>query len=152
MPTKSKSYLIRSPKNKKEFDAYYMLRWEVLRKPLGGSLESTKDEFESKSYHVIAITSKGEILGVGRLHDINNESCQIRYMAIKDKYRNLGIGRGIVINLIEQAQKENKKKIILHSRENSVNFYKKNGFIHISKSHLLFNKIQHYLMQLKLEK
>jgi N-acetylglutamate synthase-like GNAT family acetyltransferase len=152
MPAKLKSYIIRNPKTKKEFENYYMLRWEVLRKPLGKSLDSIKDEHETNSFHVIAIASSGEILGVGRLHNLNDESCQIRYMAIKDKYRNLGIGRGIVINLIEQAQKENKKKIILHSRENSVNFYKKNGFIHISKSHLLFNKIQHYLMQLKLEK
>ena len=150
MPIKSKSYLIRSPKNKKEFDAYYMLRWEVLRKPLGGSLESTKDEFESNSYHVIAIASKGEILGVGRLHDINNESCQIRYMAIKSRYRNFGIGKSIIINLINKAQKKSKKNIILHSREHTISFYKKNGFVLIKKTHLLLDKIQHYLMQLNL--
>ena len=46
-----------------------------------------------------------------------------------------------------KAKSKGKKKVILHSRENTVDFYKKNGFSLIKKSHIIFNSIQHYLME-----
>ena len=84
-------YCIRVPETKIELDSYYRLRWEILRKPLGQSINSTKDEFEKDSYHLIAITNEKKIIGVGRLHNVDQNTAQIRYMAINKKFRGNGI-------------------------------------------------------------
>jgi ribosomal protein S18 acetylase RimI-like enzyme len=39
------------------------------------------------------------------------------------------------------------KKIILHAREVALGFYEKLGYQLVNKSHLLFDEIQHYLME-----
>ena len=140
-------YCIRVPETKIELDSYYRLRWEILRKPLGQSINSTKDEFEKDSYHLIAITNKKIIIGVARLHKVDQNTAQIRYMAIDKKFRGNGIGTKILLTLISKASKDKIKKIFLHSREEAVSFYKKNNFKLIKKSHLLFNTIQHYYME-----
>ena len=131
-------YYIRIPENKMELDSYYRLRWEILRKPLGQSINSTKDEFEKDSYHLIAVTDKKKIIGVGRLHNADKNTAQIRYMAINKKFRGNGIGTKILLMLKNKASKDKIKKIFLHSREEAVSFYKKNDFKLIKKSHLLF--------------
>ena len=140
---------IKSPKTKKDFNNYYYLRWFVLRKEFEDDLEVCKDELENDSSHIMAVYNK-KVLGVGRIHKIDTESSQIRYMAIDSNFRGFGIGNLILSELIKIARLEKKKYIILHSRENAVEFYKKNKFKLIKKTHLLYDKIQHYLMQKEL--
>ena len=48
-----------------------------------------------------------------------------------------------------QLKKKN-KQIILHARENAINFYLKNGFKLGQKTHILFGEVQHYLMKITL--
>ena len=140
-------YKIRNPETDKEFLDYYRLRWKILRKPLGENIESIKDKFEEDSFHLIAITKDKKIVGVGRLHYTNIRSCQIRYMAVDDEYRGKRIGQNILSKLIKEGLKNKVEKIFLHSRREAVDFYRKNRFKLIKKSHLLFNKIQHYYME-----
>ena len=135
-----------SPKSKTDFKNYYHLRWFILRKEFDSNIESSKDEFENISNHIMASYNK-KIIGVGRMHTLNSESSQIRYMAVDNDYRRYGIGTLILSKLIDIATISGKKNIILHSRENAVKFYEKNDFVLIEKSHLLYNKIQHYLMK-----
>ena len=135
-----------SPKSKKDFKNYYYLRWLILRKEFDNNLELSKDEFENSSKHIMVAYNK-KVIGVGRIHALNNQSSQIRYMAVDNNYREHGIGTLILSKLISLATLSGKKYIILHSRENAIEFYEKNGFILIKKSHLLYNKIQHYLMK-----
>ena len=53
----------------------------------------------------------------------------------------------VSLNHLESYAIQNKVcKIILNARENAVDFYIKNGYKINEKSHLLFNKIQHWLM------
>jgi hypothetical protein len=63
------NYFIRSPKNKKQWDDYLLFRWEMLRKPLGMSMDSLKDDLENSSYHIIALEEdQKSIVGSGRVH------------------------------------------------------------------------------------
>jgi len=94
---------IQPPKTKKDFNDYYYLRWFVLRKDFEDNLESSKDELEGNSFHVMALY-KGEVIGVGRIHKIDNQSSQIRYMAIDCNYRGFGIGNLILLKLIKNAK------------------------------------------------
>tara|TARA_B100000029_G_scaffold341048_1_gene333319 strand:+ start:517 stop:966 length:450 start_codon:yes stop_codon:yes gene_type:complete len=141
------NYKIRNPENDIEFSEYFKLRWKILRKPLGKSIESIKDEFENDSFHLIAIMPDKRIIGVGRLHYAGQNSCQIRYMAVDDKFRGNGIGQSILLELIKEGLKNNVENIFLHAREEALEFYGKNKFKIVKKSHLLFNKIQHYYME-----
>ena len=137
---------IQSPKTEEDFNNYYYLRWFVLRRDFENDLELSKDKFEENSSHIMAVYNQN-VIGVGRIHKLNDGNSQIRYMATDSKYRGSGVGSLILSELIDIAVLNKQKKIILHSRENAVEFYKKNGFSLIRKSHLLFNKIQHYLME-----
>ena len=141
------NYKVRNPKNDQEYLDYFKLRWEVLRKPFGQTLESIKDEFEKDSFHLIAITKNNEVIGVGRLHYTEQSACQIRYMAVDSKYRGHKIGQHILSELIKEGLKNKVEKIFLHAREEALDFYGKNKFRLIKKSHLLFNKVQHYYME-----
>ena len=142
---------IRFPKTQKDFNDYYYLRWFILRSQFEKDLESSKDQLEKDSYHIMALYDE-KVVGVGRIHKISSKKSQIRYMAVDSDYRGFGIGKLILTELINIAISNNQKYIILHSRENAIEFYKKNNFILIKKSHLLYNKIQHYLMKKDLSK
>tara|TARA_B100000686_G_C16548109_1_gene841031 strand:+ start:86 stop:529 length:444 start_codon:yes stop_codon:yes gene_type:complete len=137
---------IKSPKTEKEFNAYYYLRWFVLRKKFEKNIDSSKDELENCSSHIMAIYNQN-VIGVGRIHKTDDKNSQIRYMAIDSNFRGFGVGNLILEKLIHIARLEKQKYVILHSREEAIGFYKKNNFRLIEKSHLLYNEIQHYLMQ-----
>ena len=59
----------------------------------------------------------------------------------------MNLGNTIIEKLELLARNKKSSKIILHSRDNAVKFYEKNGFIVIEKSYLLFDEIQHFLME-----
>ena len=144
------SYIIRQPKSGKDYELYYNLRWELLRKPYHQIKGSEMDEYEKKAYHLMITDLSNKVIGVGRLHKIENKSdesiAQIRYMGILDEYQNNGLGTKILSRLEKYAYDNNFNKIILHSRENAINFYKKNGYEVIKKTHILYDSIQHWMM------
>ena len=143
-------YDIRSPETIQECENYYFLRWKILRSEFSDDIDSAKDDIEHDSYHIAVFDDKDKVLGVGRLHHVDEEKSQVRYMAVDSNFRCHRFGSKILLNLIENAKSNNKKYIVLHARKNAVNFYKKNGFELIEKTHLLFGKIQHYLMKISL--
>lgn len=138
--------IIRSPLHKHEYDAYYTLRWQILRAPWGQDKGSEKDKLEDDAIHRIAIVDQ-QIIAAGRLHFVDKTTAQIRYMAISDNLQNQGIGKLILQSLEKVAKEKNIPLIILHAREAVVDFYKNQGYQLLEKSHLLFNEIQHYKMQ-----
>ena len=137
---------IKEPKTEKEFDAYYNLRWRVLREPWNQPKGSEKDELEGNSFNVMACDENDKVIGVGRLHFNNDNEAQIRYMAVALEYEKQGVGSSILEALEKHAIEKNCKTIILHARENAVGFYQKKGYELLGKSYLLFGSIQHYRM------
>ena len=140
-----------SPKTEDEFYKYYLLRYNILRKPWKQHPGSEKEESDKNSIHRMLIDSKnGNALAVGRLHFNSNDEGQIRYMAVNNDAQGRGLGTQMIVELESIARKESIKWIILQARENAVPFYKNNGYEIIKKTHLLFNEIQHWLMKKKL--
>lgn len=136
--------MIKSPNTEQEFNDYYNVRWEILRKPWDQPIGSEKDEREEDSYHIAAFDDNNKVLGVGRLHLNNPDEAQIRYMAMKQKGK--GIGSKIVKALEEHAKELNAKYIILNARENAVNFYLNNGYEIVKQGFVLYG-IQHSVMR-----
>ena len=138
---------IKQPQSEKEFEAYYDLRWRVLRQPWQQPRGSEKDELENESFHIMACDKNNNVVGAGRLHFNNEREAQIRYMAVVPEYEKQGIGTLILEALEQHAKENNCKTIMLHARENAVGFYQKKGYELLEKSHLLFDSIQHYRMR-----
>ncbi len=138
------------PQTSEEFDDYYELRWIVLRKPWKQPKGSEKDEFENNSTHIMACIGK-EIVGVGRIHLKSKEKMQIRYMAVKEKYRSKGIGTLVLKELEKRAKNKQIKYIVLNARENALQFYIRNGYSIVGKGDTLFDNINHWIMQKDLD-
>ena len=137
---------IYTPQTPKEFQQYYDLRWQILRKPWRQAKGSEQDELEKESIHRMAIADK-KIVAVGRLHFANDFTAQVRYMAVAKEYEKQGYGKAILKSLEEFAKEKKVKLILLHARESALGFYENQGYTILKKSHLLFNEIQHYEMQ-----
>ena len=124
--------LFKTPSNSEEFKNYDLFRWEILRKPIGKSIESLKDEYEDSSYHLIGVIDN-KIIACGRLHFNNAYEAQIRYMAIDEHFQRKGIGVKVIELLEAEAKKKQINKIILNARNHVIEFYKKSGYKAVRK-------------------
>jgi len=138
-----------SPKTKHEFEDYFELRWRILRKPWNEPQGSEQDDDEDSSYHLMA-TENDKVIGVARLQIINNNSAQLRYMAVDNNHQKQGVGRSVIEHLEAYAKQHGVSELFLHARDNALLFYKKLGYEITEKSYLLFNSVQHYKMCKKL--
>ena len=124
--------LFKSPSSSEEFKEYDLFRWEILRKPLGKSIKSLKDEYEDSSYHLIGVIDN-KIIACGRLHFNSDNEAQIRYMAIDENFQKKGIGVKIIELLEAEAKKKQINKIVLNARNHVIKFYAKSGYRAVRK-------------------
>ena len=124
--------LFKSPSSSEEFKEYDLFRWEILRKPIGKSIGSLKDEYEDSSYHLIGVIDN-KIIACGRLHFNSDNEAQIRYMAIDENFQRKGIGVKIIELLEAEAKKKQINKIVLNARNHVIKFYSKSGYRAVRK-------------------
>ena len=136
----------RIPSDSKEFQAYDLFRWKILRKPIGKSIESLKDEFEDLAFHLIGVKNN-KIVSCGRLHFNNEDEAQIRYMAVEEGLQGNGLGKKILFLLEKKAQEKNAKKIILNARDHVIRFYEKSGYKILKKFNGSDTGIPHTTME-----
>ena len=122
------NYLLKSPENKDEWDRYLLFRWEMLRKPLGMSMDSLADSIEEESFHLMGIDEEGNVIASGRVHFNTADEAQIRYMAVDDNFKRQGIGSEIVTKLERYALSKKAVTITLNARENAISFYLSLGY------------------------
>ena len=137
---------ILQPKTKSDITAYLNLRWQLLRKPWNQPKGTEIDKFEDEAIKVMA-KHKTKIVGVGRIHKVENNIWQIRYMAVIPEYQGKQVGKKILLELEYLAKRQNAKEIFLNSRETAVDFYKKNGYEIESEGKTLFDSIKHFKMK-----
>lgn len=140
---------VRVAKNKQELEAIIELRYEILRKPWMQPASTASDELEDSSINAY-IAQNEEVIACGRLQKNDDGKGQVRYMAVRADQQGKGLGRDILKFLEEQAALLGIGCVELQARENALDFYKKEGYVVIEKSFLLWGQIQHYLMQKQL--
>ena len=139
----------RSPASQQEWQRYYELRWRILRAPWqsGGP---DRDETDATSTHRMVCQPDGTVVAVGRLHQVDNDTAQIRFMAVEPGKQRRGYG-SLLLNSLEQAASSMQlNTVILQAREAAVPFYQRHGYSVAEKTFLLFDEIQHYLMRKEL--
>jgi predicted GNAT family N-acyltransferase len=143
----SESIKIIEPQTDQQFEAYYLLRFEVLRKPWDQPRGSEKDSQENECIHFMAVNRADEVLGVCRLQFNSAEEAQLRYMGVKENTQGIGLGKMLISHAETIASRKGAKYMILQAREIAVPFYKKCGYEIVEKSFLMWDEIQHYLMR-----
>lgn len=140
---------IRSPQSPQEWEAYFDLRYRLLREPWGQARGSERNEGDALAKHY-ALYDENQLLAVGRMDEQENRWVQIRFFAVETYCQGKGIGNLLMKQLINDARINGIVGITLQARENAVNFYQKLGFQVVQKTHILFGEIQHFEMELLL--
>jgi len=110
-----------------EYCAERMLRWEVLRKPLGmppGSEALPEDEL---SLHLVALQGK-KVVGCVCFHQENETHGRIYQMAISEDYQGSGFGRKLIYTLENSLIKRGIRDVYLYARLESEGFYQRMGY------------------------
>ena len=140
----------REPRTREEWQSYYDLRWRILRAPWQ-STGPERDETDDVSIHRMVCRADGRVLAVGRLHRIDKGTGQIRFMAVDSDQQRKGYGSLLLSSLEAAASDLNLTVIMLQARENALPFYEHHGYRVKEKTFLLFDEIQHYLMEKTLD-
>ncbi|MER2494322.1 bifunctional GNAT family N-acetyltransferase/thioesterase [Catenovulum sediminis] len=121
-------YQIIIPKSDADFEKYYKLRWQIIKKPFGAPLGAEKDEYDSLAEHRMICDKDGQVLAVGRLHFVSQDEAQIRHVAVSDECRGKGLGSIILTTLEQAARRQNAKRVITFSRADTVTFFERCGY------------------------
>jgi GNAT superfamily N-acetyltransferase len=140
------------PRTAAELEAYFELRWLVLRAPWGEPRGSERDETEASAHHVTARLADGRLVGVGRLHLRSASEAQIRYMATAEGHRRAGVGRAVAERLEALAASLHVSRIVLAARDEAVGFYRRLGYRELGPGHVLFGTVAHTRMAKNLER
>lgn len=135
-----------SPEIPELWEKYLDLRYTILRQPWGQTRQSTTDDGESRSLHLMIVDDNDEAIAAGRLEFIELGKAKIRSMAIRSDQQGKGWGRIVVRKLEAAALELNIHEIILDAREPAVGFYQKLGYADLGPSYLLFGQIPHRKM------
>lgn len=137
---------LRSPQTAEEWQAYYYLRWQVLRAPWQQPPGSEQDELENQAYHLMLLTEQGDVAAVGRLHRLGPAAAQVRYMAVAPQHQGKGAGGRLLAALELQAVQWGCEAVRLNARDSALAFYQRNGYQQIGAAPALYG-IAHFVMQ-----
>lgn len=137
---------IRKPITPKEWDDYYNMRYNILRKPLNQPLGSERNDGDLAGQH-FALYENKIIRAIARLDKSGEGISQVRFVAVNTESRGKGFGKLIMNALEVHSENGGNTKMILHARDYAVDFYLKLGYTKIDKSYKLYDVLQHYLME-----
>ena len=137
---------IRTPITPKEWEQYYALRYDVLRKPLNQPIGSERNDGDLKGI-LFALFEDGMMRAIARLDKVDDETAQVRFVAVDTVVQGKGFGKLIMDAVEAKSIARGDKKMILHARDYALPFYLRLGYSEIEKSYKLFDLLQHYLME-----
>lgn len=137
---------IRTPITPKEWEQYYALRYDVLRKPLNQPLGSERNDGDLTGIH-FALYENGMLRAIARLDKTDEITAQTRFVAVDTVAQGKGFGKLIMDAVEAKSIARGDKKMILHARDYALPFYLRLGYTEIEKSYKLFDVLQHYLME-----
>jgi predicted GNAT family N-acyltransferase len=132
----------------KEYQQMVKLRMQILRQPLG--LTFTKEELEKEKDNIlIAAFDEEEMLGCCMLTKVDNQTLQLRQMAVNNNLQGKGIGASIMSFAENISRDRGYKKLIMHARDTAIGFYEKFGYKVVGNEFTEVN-IAHHIMEKKL--
>lgn len=136
---------VKKPVSEQDWDAYYDLRYRILREPLGKERGSERNEGDETGVH-FTLVENNELIAVARLDSVDETVCQARFVAVESHLQGKGYGRKIMTALENEALNLGYQKLILHARDYALPFYERLGYTLVGPSYKLFDVLQHFEM------
>ena len=105
----------------------YAIRQKVFIEEQGVPQEMEIDELDPIAWHALAFRGN-QCIGTGRLTEVAQNTGQIGRMAVLASFRGNGVGKAILMHLIDLAVSQKMSSISLHSQVSAIPFYEKFGF------------------------
>ncbi|MEA2078193.1 MAG: GNAT family N-acetyltransferase [Candidatus Marinimicrobia bacterium] len=105
------------------YEESIILRNRVLIEPFDRPESCADFDFPEKDIYISAFDND-TLIGTVILTPLDNKTVQMRQMAVDGAYQGQGIGRAIAEEFERVVVREGYSRIILHSRESAVPFYK----------------------------
>lgn len=83
------------------------------------------DEGDEVSTHAVAYDEQGQPVATGRLLPDGH----VGRMAVSQSLRGMGIGKQVLIALLDHARQDGHKELVLHAQTHAIPFYERQGFI-----------------------
>ena len=110
-----------------DYEAMINLRLKVLLEPIGINREYINIEKE-KNDVLIGLLNNHLLIGCCILTKIDNDTIQLRQMAVLNEFQKLGSGRQIIAYAELVAKEKGYKIIMMHARDAVLEFYNKCGY------------------------
>ena len=131
------------------YEQMQALRWRVLLEPIGVPKSYMNPERE-KNDLLIAAFEKENLVGCCILSHIDNETVQLRQMAVDNTKQHNGVGRAIVSFAERLALEKGYSVLMMHARDQVIPFYEKCGY-HIADEGFTEVGIPHHRMEKSLQ-
>ena len=103
------------------------------------------DEGDEVSTHAVAYDEQGQPVATGRLLPDGH----IGRMAVSQSLRGKGIGKQVLVALLEHARQDGHEELVLHAQTHAVPFYEQQGFI-VEGEEFIEADMSHRLMRRRL--
>jgi N-acetylglutamate synthase-like GNAT family acetyltransferase len=138
--------VIKTPKSRDDFKAYYALRYKVLREPWGHPKGTEKDDFEPISEHFMAVDENtSEVLGVIKLFEKAPGVGQASHLAVAKEHQHKGVGKFLVEVVEKRARERGFKTLGAMARVTATAYFEKYGYHvaglpvpHLGTTHLVW--------------
>ena len=132
-----------------EYREIVRLREDVLRRPLGLTLE--EDELETERPHIhIGAFEEDQLLGCCMLVRETDHTVRLRQMSVMDTLQGKGVGRALMNFAENIARDQGYKHLIMHARKHAIGFYEKMGY-KVTSTEFTEVSIPHVVMEKSLD-
>lgn len=126
----------------------YRIRDEVFVDEQALTDDARTDPDDHRSFHYLAYLGE-EPVGTGRLTLYGREA-QVAWVAVRQPWRQHGIGKALMLSIIERARMESATHIVLNAQTHALNFYSALGF-NIVGGEFFMSGIGHQVMIKRLD-
>ena len=104
----------------------YRIRDEVFVDEQALTDDARTDPDDHRSFHYLALLGEQPV-GTGRLTLYGREA-QVAWVAVRLQWRKHGIGKALMLSIIERARMESATHIVLNAQTHAISFYSALGF------------------------
>ena len=104
----------------------YRIRDEVFVDEQALTDDARTDPDDHRSFHYLAYLGE-QTVGTGRLTLFGHEA-QVAWVAVLQQWRRHGIGKALMLSIIERARMESATHIVLNAQTHALDFYSALGF------------------------
>jgi ribosomal protein S18 acetylase RimI-like enzyme len=131
-----------------EYRTELRLRDEILRQPLGLSLQSEDLGEERTQQHFGIFGESGTLVACVVAIPLTSTDVRIRQMAVAASHQSRGVGRQLMDELEANLQSRGFRRLVLNARTTAVGFYEKLGytvvgdeFVSVTVPHVRMEKV-----------